>query len=118
MTRPVTYEQAAALPFPDVLMRWQELEQRDIISGCDGEDAPPLTMDEYLELLALGEVCARHFMQASRIQRAVTAGASWGEIRAALARRRASLIISWLPVGGGWKVTARSPTACKTSARP
>lgn len=83
MTRPVTYEQAAALPFPDVLMRWQELEQRDITAGCDGEDAPPLTIDEYLELLALGEVCARHFMQAGRIQRAVTAGASWGEIRAA-----------------------------------
>jgi hypothetical protein len=76
--------QAAGLPFPDALMRWQELERRDIIAGCDGEDAEPLTMDEYLELLALGEVCARHFMQDSRIRRAVTAGASWDEIRAAL----------------------------------
>ena len=73
---PVTYDDAAAMPGPDALMRWQELDRRDRTAGADGEDAPPLTVDEYLELLALGEALARHFRPVAVIRRAMTAGAT------------------------------------------
>ncbi len=84
MAGPVTYAEAAALPLSDVVMRWQELEQRDRTAGCDGEDTPPLTVDEHLELLALGQVISRHFTQSRRVDRAMIAGASWMQIHAAL----------------------------------
>ena len=80
---PVTYDEAAAIPLPDALMRWQVLDMRDRVAGADGEDAPPLTADEYLEMLALGEVLARHFRPPAVIRRALTAGATWQQVAAA-----------------------------------
>lgn len=84
MAGPVTYGEAAALPFPDALMRWQELEQRDRTAGCDGEDVSPLTVDEHLELLALAQVIVSRFQQDQQVVRAMTAGASWEQVSAAL----------------------------------
>ena len=83
---PVTYSDAAAMAFPDVLMRWQELDWRDRTAGADGEDARPLTVAERLELVACGEVLARHFRHPAIIRRAVTAGATWQQVAAAMGR--------------------------------
>ena len=76
----VTYSDAAAVPLPDALMRWQQLDRRDRVAGADGEDAPPLIVAKYLELLALGEVLARHFRPPSIVCRALTAGATWQQV--------------------------------------
>jgi hypothetical protein len=96
---PVTYNEACEVPWPDVLMRWQELEQRDAMASAiatlqaRGEwsddrslnpaDYPPLTVAEHLELLALGEVAARRFRHPAAVHQAVLAGATWEQIAAA-----------------------------------
>jgi hypothetical protein len=93
---PVTYNEACEVPWPDVLMRWQELEQRDAMArsiatlqargewnddrSLDPADYPPLTMAEHLELLALGEVAARRFRHPAAIHQGVMAGATWSQI--------------------------------------
>jgi hypothetical protein len=93
---PVTYNEACEVPWPDVLMRWQELEQRDAMAraiatlqarddwhddrSIDPADYPPLTVAEHLELLALGEVAARRFRHPAAVHEAVLAGAPWSQI--------------------------------------
>ena len=47
------------------------------------EDYPPLTADEHLELLALGEVIARHYRHPALVHHAVLGGATWAQIAAA-----------------------------------
>jgi hypothetical protein len=95
----VTYSEACEVPWPDVLMRWQELEQRDAMAraiatlqaggqwtddrSLDPADYPPLTVAEHLELLALGEVAARRFRHPAAVHQAVLAGATWSQIAAA-----------------------------------
>ena len=101
--RPVTYDQACAMPFTDVLNRYQALEHRDTMSRAIAalqargewnddrsirpEQYPPLTTAEYLEVIALGEVIANHYRHPSQVRDAVVAGATWEEIAAAAGTR-------------------------------
>ena len=43
----------------------------------------PLTVAEHLEVIATGEVVARHYRHPADVDRALTAGASWAQIAAA-----------------------------------
>jgi hypothetical protein len=95
----MTYGQAAEMPFADVLNRYQGLNDRDSMARAiatlqargewtgdrtlDPADYPPLTAAEHLELLALGEVIARHYRHPALVHHAVLAGATWEQIAAA-----------------------------------
>ncbi len=99
MTPPATYGEAVGLPYPDVLTRYQALNDRDGMAwaiatlqargewnddrSIKPEDYPPLTATEHLELLALGEVMARHYRHPAQVHHAVIAGATWDQIAAA-----------------------------------
>jgi hypothetical protein len=99
MTGPTTYSEASEIPFPDVLNRYQVLDQRDSMAraiatlqargewnadrSLNPEDYPPLTLAEHLELIALGEVIARHYRHPALVHHAVMAGATWAQIAAA-----------------------------------
>ncbi len=76
MAGPVTYGEAVGLPYPDVLMRWQQLAVR---ATSDRED-DVLTAAECLELLSLGEVMARRLRHPSVVQCALQAGATWDQV--------------------------------------
>src|SRR5580693_6883313 len=87
------------MPWPDVMNRYQALSDRDAMAraiatlqgrgqwdedrSIKPEDYPPLTADEHLELLALGEVMARHCRHPALVHHAVVAGATWAQIAAA-----------------------------------
>ncbi|MCL2586090.1 MAG: hypothetical protein FWE35_26955 [Streptosporangiales bacterium] len=47
--------------------------------GIDPDDYPPLTVDEHLEHLALGEAIARWGRSIARLDTALAAGATWQE---------------------------------------
>ena len=95
----VTFDEASAMPWPDVLNRHQALTDRDSMARAIAtlqargewgdarsirpEDFPPLTAAEHLELIALGEVMARHYRHPAQVHHAVLAGATWGQIAAA-----------------------------------
>lgn len=49
----------------------------------DADKYPPLTADEHLEVLALGEVLARHYRHPSQVGHALKAGVSWAQVAAA-----------------------------------
>jgi hypothetical protein len=99
MTGPTTYSEASEMPFTDVLNRYQALNDRDSMAraiatlqargkwsddrSLDPEDYPPLTAAEHLELIALGEVIARHYRHPALVHHAVLAGATWAQIAAA-----------------------------------
>lgn len=99
MTGPTTFDEASAMPWADLLNRYQALTDRDAMAraiatlqarGQWNEDRsikpevyPPLTADEHLELLALGEVIARHYRHPALVHHAVVAGATWEQIAAA-----------------------------------
>ena len=99
MTGPTTYSEASEVPFPDVVNRYQALNDRDTMSraiatlqargewnddrSLNPEDYPPLTAAEHLELIALGEVIARHYRHPALVHHAVLAGATWEQIAAA-----------------------------------
>ena len=96
-----TYNEASEVPWSDVLNRYQALDNRDAMARAiailqaRGEwnddrartlnpaDYPPLTVDERLELIALGEVMARHYRHPAQVHYAVMAGATWEQIAAA-----------------------------------
>jgi len=94
-----TYDEASAVPWPDVLNRHQALTDRDSMARAIAtlqargewnedrsirpEDYPPLTAAEHLELIALGEVMARHYRHPAQVHHAVLAGAAWEQIAAA-----------------------------------
>ena len=96
---PVTFNEACDVPWQDVLMRWQELDQRDAMArsiaalqargewnydrSLDPADYSPLTVAEHLELLALGERAARRFRHPAAVHQAVLAGATWEQTGAA-----------------------------------
>ena len=96
MTGPATYDEAARMPWSDVLNRYQTLSDRDSMAraiatlqargewnedrSLNPEDYPPLTAAEHLELIALGEVMARHYRHPALVHHAVTAGATWEQI--------------------------------------
>jgi hypothetical protein len=44
------------------------------------ENFPPLTVDEHLEMLAIGEYLARYYRHPSQVHSAVLAGVSWEQI--------------------------------------
>jgi hypothetical protein len=99
MSDAFTFSEASEMPFPDVLARYQALNDRDSMARAIAalqdrgewkadrslrpEDYPPLTADEHLELLALGERLARHFRHRAQVHYAVIAGARWEQIAAA-----------------------------------
>ena len=70
--------------------RFDQLSMRDALASMAEEDAPgsshPLTMQEALELLALGEVIARKaaYGRQLTVRSARAAGASWSQIGAGL----------------------------------
>ena len=99
--RATTYEQAqdAYLCTSDACERYEELANRDVTVRAfatlqargtydperhgDAREYAPLTADEHLEILAAGEVLARHYRHPAQLHRAVQAGASWPQIAAA-----------------------------------
>ncbi len=99
MTDITTYDEASAMPWPGVLNRYQALTDRDAMARAIAtlqargdwnedrslrpEDYPPLTADEHLELIALGEVMARHYRHPAQVHHAVLAAATWEQIAAA-----------------------------------
>jgi hypothetical protein len=100
--RPVTYHDAGNRYMPGVYKaceRFDELTGRDVtaraiaklkasgtydpVSHLDPAKYPPLTIDERLELLALGEVIARYYRHPAQVHHALEAGATWAQIAAA-----------------------------------
>jgi hypothetical protein len=96
MTGPQTYDEAFEMPLPDVLNRYQQLNDRDSMSraittlqargewnddrSLNPADYPALTVAEHVEMLALGERLARHYRHPAQVHRAVLAGATWDQI--------------------------------------
>ncbi|GAA0795251.1 hypothetical protein [Spirilliplanes yamanashiensis] len=75
--------------------RYEELRLRDALSSPEDDDpagAPPPTVQESLELLALGEVIARKatYGRQLAVRSARRAGASWTQIGAALGTTKQS----------------------------
>ena len=66
--------------------RYDELRMRDAFSVHGGTDGPPLSRDEVLEMLALGEVLIRKagYARQTTVRTARNAGASWTQIGTAL----------------------------------
>ena len=98
-TRPTTYNEADGIDWDIVKAqaRYEELTDRDLyarsraVLEARGEYDParhgtttpePLTVSERLELLANGEVLARHYRHPATLAHAVEAGASWEQIGA------------------------------------
>jgi len=95
----MNYDEIDQMPLADVLYRYQALNDRDSMARsiatlkargtwkADGsirpEDYPPLTADEHVEVLALGERLARYYRHPVLVHHAVTAGASWEQIASA-----------------------------------
>lgn len=100
--RPLTYNQVAQRFGPGrhaARERYEELSTRDHLARAyaklraSGEYDPakhgagasePLTADEHLELLAIGEYLARSYKPVSEVDNALRAGATWNKIAAAL----------------------------------
>jgi hypothetical protein len=51
---------------------------------ADADSYQPLSVDEHLEVLAIGEVLARHYRHPAYVDEAVKAGASWAQIAEAI----------------------------------
>ncbi|MEO3814265.1 hypothetical protein ABGB17_35150 [Sphaerisporangium sp. B11E5] len=82
--------------------RWLELTGRDLHVQAietlkargdydpgrygDAGGYPPLTVDEYVELLALGESIARSVRNPGHVDRALQAGVTWRQVAAATGR--------------------------------
>ena len=97
--RPQTYHEASGGNIVDQIDRYRELADHDLMARSiatlkargtyepnehvSDEKFPPLTIAEYLELLALGERIARYYRHPSQVDRAVRAGATWDQIAAA-----------------------------------
>jgi hypothetical protein len=56
----------------------------DPAKHADPEKYQPLTVGEHLEVLALGEVLARHYRHPTYVDQAVKVGASWPQIAEAI----------------------------------
>jgi hypothetical protein len=99
--RATTYERAqdTYLCLSRARERFEELDNRDITVRAlatlqargtydpqrhgDADDCPPLTVGEHLEILAAGELLARHYRHPALVHHAVVAGATWPQIAAA-----------------------------------
>ena len=84
--------------------RFDQLSMRDALASMAEEDAPgsshPLTMQEALELLALGEVIARKaaYGRQLTVRSARAAGASWSQIGAGLGISKQAAWEAWVIV--------------------
>ena len=96
-----TYEQAQVTYrcTSDARDRFEELDNRDLSARAiatlqargtydpqqhgDVDKYPPLTAEEHLEVLAAGELLARHSRHPALVHYAVLAGASWPQVAAA-----------------------------------
>jgi hypothetical protein len=83
----------------DARERFEELANRDLSARAiatlqtrgtydpqqhgDADKYPPLTAEEHLEVLAAGELLARHYRHPALVHYAVLAGASWPQVAAA-----------------------------------
>jgi hypothetical protein len=99
MTGPLTYHEAMALGLRAQMDRYEELTDRNLMSRSiaglqargeydpgrhpDPAGYPPLTVDEHLEMLALGEAIAFYYRHPAGVDHAVRAGATWEQIAAA-----------------------------------
>src|SRR5260370_8824661 len=101
MTGPTTYNEASHGNIVDQIDRFGELTQRDLLAAAiatlkargqwtgdrartlNPDDYPPLTVAEYLEMLALGERIARYYRHPSQVDMAVKPGAPWAPAGAA-----------------------------------
>jgi hypothetical protein len=97
--KPVTYDELAVGSITDHQHRYAELTQRDAMARAlatlwasgtydpqrhgVADEWPPLTVEEHLEVLALGTVIGRYYQHPSWVDRAVQAGASWTQVVAA-----------------------------------
>ena len=95
-----TYDEASERSFPDVVNRYQALNDRETMGrsiailqargewnedrSLNPDDYPALTVAEHLELLALGEALARYYRHPAQVHYAVIAGATWEQIAAAV----------------------------------
>jgi hypothetical protein len=95
-----TCEEAVAGNFAGQRDRFHELNGRDLMARSlaklqaqgiydprrhpDPAEYPPLTVDEHLELLALGEVIARFYRHPAYVHQAVMAGTAWPQVAAAV----------------------------------
>jgi hypothetical protein len=96
---PVTHNEAATGNIVDQEKRYRQLAEHDALAGAiaigktrgtyvpsehvNEQKFPPLTIAEYLEMLALGENLARYYRHPSQVDKAVKAGATWEQIAAA-----------------------------------
>ena len=66
--------------------RYDQLRMRDALASMAEQDAPPLSREEVLELLALSEVLIRKagYGRQAMVRSARSGGASWNQIGAAL----------------------------------
>lgn len=96
-----TYEQAQSCyrSTTDAQERFEELTSRDLTASAIAvlkargtydphrqshlDKYPPLTTGEQLEVLASGEMLARHYRHPALVHNAVKAGASWAQVAAA-----------------------------------
>ena len=96
-----TYEQAQTTYrcTIDARERFEELANRDLSARAiatfqvrgtydseqhgDADKYPSLTAEEHLEVLAAGEMLARHYRHPALVHYAVLAGASWSQVAAA-----------------------------------
>jgi hypothetical protein len=103
-----TYEQAQATYrcTSDARERFEELDNRDLSARAiatlqgrgtydpqrhgDAAKYPPLTAEEHLEVLAAGELLARHYRHPALVHYAVLAGASWSQVAAAAGSEEAA----------------------------
>ena len=99
--RATTYEQAqdTYLDISRARERFEELLNRDVTARAlatlrargtydperhgDADRYAPLTAGEHLEILAAGELLARHYRHPAHVHQAVLAGASWPQVAAA-----------------------------------
>jgi hypothetical protein len=99
--RAVTYQQAQAsyACTIDARERFDELANRDLMARAhatlvargtfdparhaDPATYPPLTTEEHLEVLAAGEMLARHYRHPAYVHYALVAGATWEQVAAA-----------------------------------
>lgn len=89
-------EQATYRCTSDARERFEELVNRDLSARAiatlrargtydpqrhgDADKYPPLTAEEHLEVLAAGELLARHYRHPALVHYAVLAGASWSQV--------------------------------------
>lgn len=83
-----TLSDLATENLPELRQRYDELCHQHLMARMDdpkyADQYPPLTPEQHLELIALGEAIAFHYRHPVQIHWAVLAGATWPAIAAAI----------------------------------